>query len=153
MGYVTAGTSMFYFCHRKNAQCSDACLCTRALGLAVLYQFLRETTCDARDIEEDTKDGMKTLPVRLGKNNTMLLMTTTGILLDGLITGGMLLSRSGFQLDGALLIGSIFRVGTMMGIYSWVLQYPRANRLAWAAMSLLGLIPVIWAQSTILPGG
>jgi 1,4-dihydroxy-2-naphthoate octaprenyltransferase len=150
MGYVTADTSMVYFCHHKDAQCNEQSLRTRSLCLAVLYQFLRETACDTRDIAEDARDGMKTLPVRLGKNNTLLLIASFGMLLEALITKAVLMTWSGIQVNPSLLIRVILRVGMMMGMYFKILQYPRGNYLAWGVMSLLGLVPVLWAQSTLL---
>ena len=150
MGYVTADTSMFYFCHNKSGHCTDLSIRTRSLCLAVLYQFFRETACDTRDTAEDAKDGMQTLPVRLGKTNTLYLMASMGILLDALFTEAISVSWSGLQLDVPSLMTSFVRVSITIGVYSKILQYPRGDRLAWGGMSLLGLLPVLWAQSTLL---
>jgi len=152
MGYVTADTSMFYFCYR-DGKCNEPSLRTRSLCLAVLYQFFRETACDIRDIEEDTKHDMKTLPVRLGKDNTLFLMAVLGMLLDTLITGGVLVTWTGIHVDLSLLVGSIARVGVLIGVYSKILKYPKGNNLAWGVMSLLGLVPVLWAQATLGESG
>ena len=150
MGYVTAGTSMFFFCHSADAHCTGQSLRTRSLCLAILYQFFRETSCDVRDIAEDKRDGMKTLPVRLGKSNTLLLMVSLGALLDTVLTSGLSMDWSGIQMDPARLVGSVLRVGVTIGTYSIILHYPRRNMLAWGMMSLLGLVPVLWAQGTLL---
>jgi 4-hydroxybenzoate polyprenyltransferase len=152
MGYVTADTSMFYFCY-KDAHCNEYSLRTRSLCLAVLYQFFRETACDIRDIEEDSKHDMKTLPVRLGKNNTLFIMAILGMLLDTLVTKGVLMTWTGLHVNFSLLIGSISRVGVLIGIYSKILQYPKGNNLAWSVMSLLGLMPVLWAQASLSESG
>lgn len=150
MGYITAETSIFYYCHGNNAHCNDQATLTRSLYLAILYQFFRETSCDIRDIDEDIRDGMKTLPIRLGKTNTLLLMAIMGTLLDTLITKGIRLNWSGIQMNSSLFLGSILRVGTLIGVYTRILQYPRENYLAWGMISLLGLAPVLWAQACLV---
>lgn len=151
MGYVTADTSMFYFCHARDSPppCSEHTLRTRSLCLAILYQFFRETACDTRDISEDAKDGMKTLPVRLGKTNTLLLMASLGTLLESLITNGISMTWAGIHVSTPLLGGSVFRVTMLLIFYAMILQYPKGS-LAWGWMSLLGLIPVLWAQAALL---
>src|SRR5690242_11597896 len=111
MAYVTADTTMFYFCHDKDSQCTLQSVRTRSLCLAILYQFFRETACDARDILDDERDGMKTLPVRIGKNNTLLLMAGLGSLIDGALTGGIHMNASGSYLQTSLLAASMLRVG------------------------------------------
>ncbi|RYP21328.1 hypothetical protein DL767_009279 [Monosporascus sp. MG133] len=93
----SSDTSMFYFCHGKDTLCNGQSLSTRSLCLAVLYQFFRETACDTRDIAEDTKDDMKTLPVRLGKRSMLLVMAGVGALLDSLITDAILVTWLGIQ--------------------------------------------------------
>lgn len=154
MGYVTADTSMFYFCHDQAASsCTEQSLQARSLCLAVLYQFFRETACDVRDIAEDARDEMKTLPVRLGKTRTLLLMAAVGMLLDVLITKGVVVTFSRVHLNPTLLMSGILRVGMMMSAYSIILRYPREHRLAWGTMSLLGLVPVLWAQAILLESG
>lgn len=153
MAYVTADTTMFYLCHDKNSQCTEQSIRTRSLCLAVLYQFFRETACDARDIADDIRDGMRTLPVRLGKSNTLLLMAGLGSLADAMITKGIWATPSaGVQVNPELLAGSVFRVCAMMGAYAVILKYPRDNYVAWGIMSLFGLTPVLWAQTALLEG-
>lgn len=152
MAYVTADTTMFYLCHDKDSHCTEQSLRTRSLCLAVLYQFFRETACDARDIADDTRDGMRTLPVRLGKTNTLLLMAGLGSLADTLLTKGILMTSSGLHMNPELVAESALRVGAMIGAYSVILQFPRENYYAWGTMSLLGLTPVLWAQATLLEG-
>ncbi|PGH04562.1 hypothetical protein GX51_03393 [Blastomyces parvus] len=146
MGCVTAGSSMFHVCQR-DVQCNDQSLQTRSLCLSILYQFFRETACDIRDIAEDTEDGMKTLPVRLGKGNTVLLMSVVGLILDGLLTGGV--DRS-LQVVPSLAFQSVVRIGFTMCVYSRILRYPRENYWAWGFMSLFGLVPVLSAQLCLL---
>ncbi|EGE81028.2 hypothetical protein BDDG_03969 [Blastomyces dermatitidis ATCC 18188] len=114
---------------------------------SVLYQFFRETTCDIRDIAEDTEDGMKTLPVRLGEGNTMLLMSVVGMFFDVLLTGGV---GPSLQVAPSLAFQSVVRVGCTMCVYSQILRYPRENYWAWGLMSMLGLVPVLPAQLCLL---
>ncbi|OJD26188.1 hypothetical protein ACJ73_02434 [Blastomyces percursus] len=146
MGCVTAGSSMFHVC-QKDVQCTDQSLQTRSLCLSILYQFFRETACDIRDIAEDTEDGMETLPVRLGKGNTMLLISVVGMFSDVLLTGGV---GPSLQVDLSLAFQSVVRVGCTMCVYSQILRYPRENHWAWGFMSLLGLVPVLHAQLCLL---
>ncbi|KLJ10738.1 hypothetical protein EMPG_13881 [Blastomyces silverae] len=120
---------------------------TRSLCLAILYQFFRETACDIRDIAEDTEDGMKTLPVRLGKGNTMLLMSVVGMFSDVFLTGRV---GPSLQVVPSLALQSVVRVGFTMCVYSQILRYPRENYWAWGLMSLLGLVPVLPAQLSLL---
>lgn len=150
MGYVTAATSMTYFCHAKDAQCTDVSIRSRSLALAVLYHFFRETACDTRDIADDAKEGMKTLPVRLGKNGTLLFMGIMGSLLDAFITNGISPSWSGTQMDISMVLASFLRVGLLMGLYYKILQYPKENLLAWGAMSVFGVAPVVLAQASLI---
>ncbi|KAE9373807.1 hypothetical protein N431DRAFT_337271 [Stipitochalara longipes BDJ] len=149
MGYVTAETCSFYFCHSKNSSCDASSLRARSLYLSILYQFFRETTCDIRDIAEDMRDGMKTLPVRLGKKNTLLLMAGFGALLDILIIQGGIMTQSCIRINASLVVEGILRVGMTIGLYAKIIQYPKENRLAWGFLSLFGLTPVLWAQRSL----
>jgi 4-hydroxybenzoate polyprenyltransferase len=149
MGYIAAEISMYHFCHKKDVYCNERSIRTRSLCLVVLYQYFREISCDVRDIEEDTRDGLKTLPIRLGKINTLLLMATIGALLDTLLTKSLLITQSGIQINLSLLASSVLRVGTLIEFYAKILQYPRENHFGWGAMSLLGLVPVLWAQASL----
>lgn len=157
MTYVTAETSMFYFCHNRG-QCTESSLRTKTLLVTAIYQFIRETACDIRDIEEDTKYDMKTLPVRLGKRNTMFLLTVITMLLDALATKGVVVTGTGLhgnltlllQFNTTLLLESIARVYATMVGFSIILKYPKGHNAAWGVSSLLGLVPVLWAQATLL---
>jgi hypothetical protein len=94
---------------------------------------------------------MKTLPVRMGKWNTMLMMGVLGILIDVLVTGGISLTSYGkVELDLICLGGTILRVGGVLVAYERILRYPKENYWVWGAMSLLGLTPVLWAQRCLV---
>ena len=67
MGFVCAETSMYRARMSADNPCSSITIRQRSLCLAILYQLFRETVCDARDIDEDSKENLNTLPVRLGK--------------------------------------------------------------------------------------
>ena len=159
MGIITSDTPMFFYCHDKNSVCSDSSIRTKAQLLAILYQFFRETVCDVRDMEEDIRDGMDTLPIRLGRFNTLLSLFVLGTFADTLLTGGIWidleLSGTGvldmmvrMQMD--LVIQSLARVGLTVGFFIEILRYPRSNSLAWGLSSLFGLVPVISAQASLL---
>lgn len=148
MASVTAEASMAYSC-RQGYQCVERDVRTRSFYLAVLYQFFRETSCDVRDIPEDTKEGIDTLPVKLGKLNTMLLLATIGVLIDGLLTHGIDITPGGVLVNSQLLTHAFLRVGLTMLAYWQVLRFPRQNAWAWGSMSLLGLSPVLFAQGAL----
>ncbi|KND93730.1 hypothetical protein TOPH_01647 [Tolypocladium ophioglossoides CBS 100239] len=150
MGYITADTGMFYFCHGKDAQCTEQSLRTRSLCLAVLYQFFRETACDIRDVDEDRRDGMKTLPVRMGRRGTLLLLTGLGLVLDALLTGGVSVASRGVQISNRLLVASVERVLICMGLYGQILEHPRDDYLVWGIMALGGLVFGGWAQMSLI---
>ena len=140
---------MFYFCHNRG-QCTESSLRTKTILVTAIYQFIRETACDIRDIEEDTKYDMKTLPVRLGKRNTMFLVTVFGMLLDTLTTKGVVITGTGIHVNLTLLLESIVRVGVTMFGYTMILKYPKGHNTAWGLSSLLGLVPILWAQATLV---
>ena len=149
MGYFTADAAMFHYCHERAALCSRGSLRARSLCLAILYHFFRETVNDARDIGEDSQNNLKTLPMRLGKRNTILFLMALGMPLDILLTGGMWVTRAGIQVDLGLMSQGILRICLTMGAYWKILQYPRKNSWVWGIMGLLGLTPVLWAQAEL----
>jgi 4-hydroxybenzoate polyprenyltransferase len=149
MASVCAEASMAYYDHQTGAQSHDETLRRRSFYLATLYQFFRETSCDIRDIAEDTKEGVDTLPVKLGKKNTILLMALVGLLLDSVLTRSIIITAEGIILRNPHFIYSFLRVGVTMAAYSQILKYPRENYWAWGAMSLFGLLPVILAQAAL----
>ncbi|EED13312.1 hypothetical protein TSTA_058010 [Talaromyces stipitatus ATCC 10500] len=155
MAYVTAETSMVYFSTGGKGttaptQFPDQSLHNRSLGLAILYQFFRETVCDTRDIADDTQAEMRTLPIRIGKKKTLWLMGVLGCLLDAAITGGISINSVwDLGVNYFLLFGAVLRVGATLLFYSIVLGQPRENAMAWGTVSLLGLTPVIWAQKSL----
>ena len=160
MGIITVDTSIHHICHQDKTQtCNDSSIQLRSLGIAILYQFFRETACDVRDVQEDTRDKISTLPVRLGRERTVLAMGVIGTLLDALMTGAVRIHWStsatllgGTKLDTWLCMQSIIRVCLTMAAYWQILKYPRKNCVAWGVVSLLGLLPVLSAQGALLDG-
>ena len=150
---VCAGASMAYYCRQAESQCSDKNLRRRIFCLAVFYQFFRETSCDVREIAEDAKEGLQTLPMRLGKQNTMLFMTVVGLLLDFVLTRDFSFTASGITVQTLQLAHSILRVGLTMAAYWQILKYPRENHWAWGSMSLFGLVLVLFAQAALRAAG
>ncbi|RDW94992.1 hypothetical protein BP5796_00755 [Coleophoma crateriformis] len=149
MASVSAEASMAYYCHPEGFQCNEKALRLRSFQLACLYQFLRETACDIRDIGEDTAEGLSTLPVKLGKQNTMLLMSLVGLLLDLVLTQSVAVAADGIVVRYPQLTYSFLRTGSTIAAYSLILQYPRENVWAWGIMSLFGLAPVLFAQAAL----
>ncbi|KAK2804807.1 hypothetical protein FQN51_001449 [Onygenales sp. PD_10] len=152
MGYFTADAAMFHYCHDKTASCSQQSLRTRSLCLVILYHFFRETVNDARDIAEDSRDGLKTLPMKLGKRNTFIIMAALGLPLDMMLTAGLWATQGGVWVNPRLVLEGGLRICLTMAAYWKILQYPRKNVWAWGAMGLLGLTPVLWAQASLLDG-
>ncbi|KAH7360213.1 hypothetical protein BKA65DRAFT_473374 [Rhexocercosporidium sp. MPI-PUGE-AT-0058] len=151
MASVSAQASIAYYCQTSGYKCSDEALQTKSVQLACLYQFLRETACDVRDIDEDTKEGLVTLPVKLGKRNTLLVMLLLGLLLDLTLTQSVVFTAAhGVVVDPSLFAHSILRIGSTIAAYLLILQYPRGNVWAWGTMSLFGLVPVLSAQEDLL---
>lgn len=149
MASVSADASMTYYCQPEGFQCSNKALRLRSFQLACLYQFLRETACDVRDIGEDTTEGLNTLPVKLGKQNTMLLISLVGLLLDLVLTRSVAVAADGLVVRYPQLTYSFLRIGSTIAAYSLILQYPRENVWAWGTMSLFGLAPVMFAQAAL----
>ena len=149
MASVCADASMAYICRSDESRCSDASLRRRSFYLAVLYQFFRETSCDIRDIAEDAKEGLQTLPVKLGKHKTMLVMTVAGLILDSVLTHSAYITTSGVVIRPGQLAYAFLRVGLTMAAYWQILKYPRDSCWAWGAMSLFGLVPVLFAQAAL----
>jgi hypothetical protein len=149
MATVCAEASMNYYCRKTEFYCGDRALQRRCFLLAVLYNFIRETSCDLRDMAEDAKEGLQTLPVRLGKQNTMLLMTITGLVLDVGLTQSVAFTSTGITVRSLQLAYSILRVGLTMAAYWQILKYPRNNEWAWGSVCLLGLVPVLFAHAAL----
>jgi 4-hydroxybenzoate polyprenyltransferase len=151
MAYVTVDTSMVYFCSGGTTpQCSELSLRGECLGLAILYQFFRETVCDTRDIYDDLQDGMKTLPISLGRDKTLWLMGIVGSLVDAIITRGISIDGVwSVHVNTSLLMESLLRVSMTMLFYYKVLEHHHGDVMAWGTSSLIGLTPVIWAQRSL----
>ncbi|KAH7395905.1 hypothetical protein BKA64DRAFT_674923 [Cadophora sp. MPI-SDFR-AT-0126] len=150
MASVSAQASVAYYCPREGFQCSDESIRWKSVQLACLYQFLRETACDVRDIDEDTREGLHTLPVKLGKVKTILLMGLVGLSLDLVITQSLVVTAArGVIVRFPHALYSASRIGSTILAYSLILQFPRANVWAWGIMSLLGLTPVLFAQAAL----
>lgn len=149
MATVCAEASMNHYCRQTEFYCGDRALQRRCFLLAVLYNFIRETSCDLRDMADDAKEGLQTLPVRLGRQNTMLLMTGTGFVLDIGLTQSIAFTSTGVTIQSLQLVYSILRVGLTMIYYWQILKFPRDNQWAWGSVCLLGLVPVLFAHAAL----
>lgn len=103
----------------------------------MLYNFIRETICDARDVAEDKREGMRTLPIALGSTGTMVFLFLTATLGDVIITGG-------FGMEPLL------RSVITMVMCAVVVRQPRENGKYWGFLTLFGLLPAWWAQYRLL---
>lgn len=136
---------MYHACI-NDTRCPSLAVRQRYLSLVILYQFVRETVCDARDIEEDSKENLNTLPILLGKRLTLILLLLVGIPADMFLTGGIAHGGVGITIAWSLVVSSVMRMTMTIFFFYIVLQYPRGNYLAWGSMALFGLLPVLSAQ-------
>lgn len=146
MGYVGAETSMYHVCMNGSVPCASLDLQQRSLNVSILYQFIRETVCDIRDIGEDSQEKLTTLPVLLGKRLTLILLLLVGIPVDTFLTGGITLSWAGSSINWSLAATSALRMTVTVITYLVVLRFPRDNSIVWGSSALFGLLPVLSAQ-------
>jgi hypothetical protein len=76
-------------------------------------------------------------------------MGILGTFVDAAMTRGISIDCAGVYVYRLLLAEAILRVGMTMLFYSKVLEYHHGNVIAWGTASLLGLLPVIWAQRSL----
>ncbi|KAI9758074.1 MAG: hypothetical protein M4579_003205 [Chaenotheca gracillima] len=136
MGPVDADTAQAHACALYPGLCAPSTIMWRSIGLSILYNWIRETVCDARDIEEDKRENLRTLPISLGKNNTIALMAVVAFVGDALLSQ---------KLDMEVVI----RVAASIILSTVVLQHPRENGMAWSFQALFGLTPCWWAQARL----
>lgn len=115
----------------------------QALAFTVLYDFALETIFDLRDLDEDKQNGVRTLPVALGRRRTLLLLATVMVPGDLIIHGDKL----GFW--GAA--ESILRSTLTWFLLAYIgKNEPRGNTVVWGFLTIMGLLPSLWAQSGLL---
>ena len=115
----------------------------RALAYTILYDFLLETIFDLRDIDEDVRNGVKTLPVALGRERTLLLLAAVVNLGDLIITG--------VRLDLWTAAECVFRSTLSWALFAYTASNrPRSDTAAWGLVTLIGLVPAWWAQVRLL---
>jgi 4-hydroxybenzoate polyprenyltransferase len=113
----------------------------QALAYSMLYNFLRESLYDARDIEEDKRDGVSTLATYLGMSSTIALLLAAAVAGEAWISGAVTLE------------GNIRAVG-MVGLSSWIVTtQAREKRWPWVFFSLVSLLPAWHAQAQLSSGG
>ncbi|KAF3005525.1 hypothetical protein E8E14_004191 [Neopestalotiopsis sp. 37M] len=113
----------------------------QALAYSILYNFLRESFYDARDIEEDKRDGVSTLATYLGMSSTIALLLAAAVAGEAWISGAVTLE------------GNIRAVG-VVGLSSWIVTtQARENRWPWVFFSLISLLPAWHAQAHLSSGG
>jgi 4-hydroxybenzoate polyprenyltransferase len=138
-GLMDAGPATLHACSLSSEYCTSSASmdhCFGALCYSVLYNFVRETTYDVRDILEDTKDGVTTMATTLG-------MRTTCYLLLGVTLVGET------KIGGQVSVWAIGRVAGVMALSSWVATHPRERQWTWALFSLLSLLPAWHAQARL----
>lgn len=133
MGYVDADVASYHACLANPGFCRPDEIQMRTLAFSCLYNWVRETVFDTRDIDEDVKEKLHTLPVTLGRTMTIWLATLVAFVGDVLIS-----PSTGFE--------NVIRPASMMLLCLFCLQYPRESGGAWAIFALFGLTPATWAQ-------
>ena len=115
----------------------------QALAYTILYDFLLETIFDLRDIDEDVRNGVRTLPVALGRERTLWLLAAVVNLGDLIITG--------VRLDLWTAAECILRSTLSCALFAYIaLHKPRSDTTAWGILTLIGLVPAWWAQAKLL---
>lgn len=123
----------------------------QALLYSILYNFIRETIYDARDIDEDTHEGITTLATALGMTGTMLVLTIAAVVGELWIGGYVFTAIApspNFLFSGEV----IGRALVTVGLSSWVAKFPRESRWIWVPFSLLSLAPAWHAQAATQAG-
>ena len=117
----------------------------RSFALAFIYNWVRETMCDVRDLMEDANEGIPTLPVTVGPWNAVALTTMGTFLTEQYIFAGLmqgnLLAFPGWESVARQII-------TLLGCFT-VFNKPREDKLTWSLVAFVGLLPATWAQSRL----
>lgn len=113
----------------------------RSFAVAFLYNWVRETMCDVRDLDEDTEEGVPTLPVAFGKSGTLALILFVAVAAEQVFMGSGLLRPLPF--DSVLRVAVTF-VGCVL-----IKDRPREDTFTWGLIALIGLCPATWAQARL----
>jgi hypothetical protein len=138
-GLMDAGPAALHACILDPAFCSSHVSADRrfkALCYSVLYNFVRETIYDVRDIHEDTKDGITTMATTLGMRYALSVLLITALVAETWI-------------GGQISAWGLGRAVGVVGLSFWVATHPRESRWRWAAFSLLSLLPAWHAQAAL----
>ena len=116
---------------------------TQALAYTILYDFLLETVFDLRDMDEDCRNQVRTLPLALGFEQTVVLLAVVVTLADLFVTG--------FTWDVWVVTEC-----TSRSLLAWALstyiasKWPRSDPAPWGLLTMIGLVPAWWAQVRLL---
>lgn len=118
-------------------QCTTETVRLKSLTYSILYNFVRETIYDARDIAEDSHAGITTLPTCLGMTGTIFVLAATALGVE-------------MRVDEAFGYRAAVRAIGVVGVSSWVaITQPRENRFVWAVFSLTTLVPAWSGQAAL----
>ena len=134
---MDTNTITYHTCSVTLAACSAPGVRATSLAYSMLYNFVRETICDVRDIEEDTHEGLITLPVVLGHQKTLVLLAVTTFVGEYYLSGG-------FTSEGLL------RATLTITASAMVAAQPREKTGYWAFLTTFGLTPAWWAQAGLM---
>lgn len=109
----------------------------QVLLYTITYDFLWESICDVRDMEEDTWNNVTTLATAFGLRRTLLILCVSTIVGDLSIT----------LVGGGSALLSVFRSSFFLGAFcTLAVHKPRSATYAWALATVFGLSPV-WLAS------
>ena len=138
-GLMDAGPAAHHACLLHPQRCAPPGQQSRALAYSMLYNFLRETIYDARDIAEDRTEGVTTLATTLGMAGTVLVLTAATSI------GEFWIGGAEFSLYHAVVRGFV-----TVALSTLVARQPRESRVVWAMFSLASLLPAWHAQAQLL---
>ena len=115
----------------------------KALAFTIIYDFLLETVFDLRDVDEDQRDQVRTLPLALGPERTVVLLAVVVTLADLFITG--------LTWDISVVAECVLRSLLSWALSTYVVsRWPRSDSVPWALLTMVGLVPAWWAQVRLL---
>lgn len=117
----------------------------RSFALAFLYNWVRETMCDVRDMTEDAAEAVPTLPVTIGRRATLVLVAlavpaTEQFIFSWLMQGDAL-AFAGWEAVARQVVTS---TGCLL-----VMNQPREDKWTWSLVASFGLLPATWAQARL----
>jgi 4-hydroxybenzoate polyprenyltransferase len=143
MTYVDADVGASHACKVHDWQCAGVggSMYWRAWAVSFAYNWVRETMCDVRDIDEDRDEGVPTLPATIGKRWTIALLVSVTFCIEQIVFRGQLLAAPGLDSVARQLIAFL---GCLL-----IAKRPREAKWTWSFIALCGLLPATWGQASL----